>query len=79
MFHRLDDHGKRSYDAAVHRATRTGATLLLSCFSDANAPDERWPRPAGWDIESLEPATMQREMDGAQGEMAFWHVRAQRR
>ena len=67
------------------------ATLLISCFSDANAPDERWPRPAvsaptlrdvlggaGWDIESLEPATMRREVDGAQVEMAFWYVRAQR-
>ncbi|WP_156764419.1 class I SAM-dependent methyltransferase [Mycobacterium sp. E3247] len=92
MFHCLDDDGKRSYAAAAHRATRPGATLLISCFSDANAPDERWPRPAvseqtlrdvlggaGWDIESLEPATMRREVDGAQVEMAFWYVRAQRR
>ena len=36
MFHCLDD-GKRSYAAAVHRATRPGATLLLTCFSDADA------------------------------------------
>ncbi|WP_156751970.1 class I SAM-dependent methyltransferase [Mycobacterium sp. E2497] len=92
MFHCLDDDGKRSYAAAAHRATRPGATLLISCFSDANAPDERWPRPAvseqtlrdvlggaGWDIESLEPATMRREVDGAQVEMAFWYVRSQRR
>ncbi len=92
MFHCLDDDGKRSYAAAAHRAARPGATLLISCFSDANAPDERWPRPAvseqtlrdvlggaGWDIESLEPATMRREVDGAQVEMAFWYVRAQRR
>jgi SAM-dependent methyltransferase len=92
MFHCLDDDGKRSYAAAVHRATRPGATLLISCFSDANAPDERWPRPsvseqtlrdvlggAAWDIESLEPATMRREVDGAQVEMAFWSVRARRR
>jgi len=92
MFHCLDDDGKRSYAAAAHRATRPGATLLLSCFSDANPSDEEWPRPAvseqtlrdvldgaGWDIESLEPATWRREIDGNQVEMAFWYVRALRR
>lgn len=92
MFHCLDDDGKRSYAAAVHRATRPGAMLLISCFSDANTPDERWPRPAvseqtlrdvlgdaGWNVESLEPATMRREVEGAQVEMAFWYVRARRR
>jgi SAM-dependent methyltransferase len=92
MFHCLDDDGKRSYAAAAHRATRPGATLLLSCFSDANPSDEEWPRPAvseqtlrdvlggaGWDIESLEPATWRREIDGNEVEMAFWYVRAQRR
>ena len=43
----LDDDGRRSYVAAVHRATRPGATLLLSCFSDANLADgQEWPRPA---------------------------------
>jgi hypothetical protein len=31
LFHSLDDAGRRSYAAAVHRATRPGATLLLSC------------------------------------------------
>jgi SAM-dependent methyltransferase len=92
MFHCLDDDGRRSYAAAVHRATRPGATLLLSCFSDANLVGEQWPRPAvsedtlrdvlgaaGWDIASLEPATVRGEPDGAQVEMAFWYVRAQRR
>jgi SAM-dependent methyltransferase len=92
MFHCLDDDGKRSYAAAAHRATRPGATLLLSCFSDANPPDDDWPRPAvsertlrdvldgaGWEIESLEPATRRREVDGKEIEMAFWYVRAQRR
>lgn len=34
---------------------------------------------AGWDIESLEPATVRRELDGTEVEMAFWNVRAQRR
>ena len=91
MFHCLDDDGKRSYAAAAHRATRPGATLLISCFSDANPPNEEWPRPAvseqtlrdvlggaGWDIESLESASWRREIDGNDVEMAFWYVRAQR-
>ena len=91
MFHCLDDDGKRRYAAAVHRATRPGATLLLSCFSDANPVGEE-PRPAvseetlrdvlggaGWDIASLEPATVRGELDGAQVEMAFWYLRAERR
>ncbi|WP_407688443.1 class I SAM-dependent methyltransferase [Mycobacterium sp. HUMS_1102779] len=91
MFHCLDDDGKRRYAAAVHRATRPGATLLISCFSDANPVDDQWPRPmvseqtlrdvlggAGWDIESLEPATMRREHEGAEAEMSFWYVRAKR-
>jgi SAM-dependent methyltransferase len=92
MFHCLDEDGKRSYAAAAHRATKPGATLLISCFSDANAVNEDWPRPAvseqtlrdvlggaGWDIESLERATMRRDVDGAEVEMAFWYVRARRR
>lgn len=92
MFHCLDDDGKRSYARAVHRATREGATLLLSCFCDANPPDAERPRPvvseqtlrdvlsgAGWDIVSLEPTTVRRERDGTEVEMAFWLVHAQRR
>jgi SAM-dependent methyltransferase len=92
MFHCLDDEGKRRYAAAVHRAARSGATLLLSCFCDANPPDAERPRPtvteqtlrdvlggAGWDIVSLEPATVRRELEGEQVEMAFWLVHAQRR
>jgi cyclopropane fatty-acyl-phospholipid synthase-like methyltransferase len=91
MFHCLDDDGKRSYAAAAHRATRAGATLLISCFSDANPADEEWPRPAvseqtlrdvlggaSWDIQSLEPTAWRREQDGNEIEMAFWYVRAQR-
>jgi SAM-dependent methyltransferase len=92
MFHCLDDEGKRRYAAAVHRATRSGATLLLSCFCDANPPDAERPRPtvteqtlrdvlgsAGWDIVSLEPTTVRREIEGEQVEMAFWLVHARRR
>jgi SAM-dependent methyltransferase len=91
LFHSLDDAGRRSYVAAVHRATRPGATLLLSCFSDANPVGEDW-RPAvseqtlrdvlggaDWDIASLEPATLPGELDGAEVEMAFWYLRAERR
>jgi SAM-dependent methyltransferase len=91
LFHSLDDDGRRSYAAAVHRATRPGATLLLSCFSEANPVGEE-PRPAvsdetlrnvlgdaGWDIASLEPATVRGDLDGAQVEMAFWYLRGQRR
>lgn len=92
MFHCLDDAQKRSYARAVHRATRDGATLLLSCFSDAEPQDADWPRPAvteqtlhnvlggaGWDIVSLEATTVSREEDGTEVEMPFWLVRAQRR
>jgi SAM-dependent methyltransferase len=91
LFHSLDDAGRRSYVAAVHRATRPGAALLLSCFSDANPVGEDW-RPAvseetlrdvlggaDWDIASLEPATLPGELDGAEVEMAFWYLRAERR
>jgi SAM-dependent methyltransferase len=94
LFHSLDDDGRLNYAAAVHRATRPGATLLLSCFSDANLVDgQEWPAPAvseetlfavlggaGWDIASLEPATVRGALDGGpQVEMAFWYLRAQRR
>jgi 2-polyprenyl-3-methyl-5-hydroxy-6-metoxy-1,4-benzoquinol methylase len=92
MFHCLDDDGKRRYAAAVHRASRDGATLLLSCFSDANSAEAEWPLPAVteqtlrdvlggavWDILSLEPSSVRGDEDGAEIEMAFWLVHAQRR
>ncbi|GJP28410.1 transferase [Mycobacterium marinum] len=94
MFHCLDDEGKRSYAAAVHRATRSGATLLMSCFCDANPPNEQQPRPAvpeqtlrdvlggaGWEIAALDPVTVNRQLGGSDGqpiELAFWYVRARR-
>jgi SAM-dependent methyltransferase len=91
LFHSLDEEGRRRYVAAVHRASRPGATLLLSCFSDANPAGKEW-RPAvseatlrdvlgaaGWDIVWLEPASLRGELDGAPVEMAFWYLRAQRR
>jgi len=65
-YHCLDDAGRADYAAAVHRAARPGATLLLSAFSDVNAEGREWPRPmvseeqlrqtlgdAGWDIAEL--------------------------
>jgi cyclopropane fatty-acyl-phospholipid synthase-like methyltransferase len=91
LLHVLDGDGRRSYAAAVHRATRPGATLLLSCFPDANPVGEEWRLAvseetlrdvlggAGWDIASLEPAFLHGELDGAPVEMAFWYLRARRR
>ena len=91
LFHSLDEEGRRSYIAAVYRATRPGATLLLSCFSDANPAGTEW-RPAvseetlhdvlgvaGWDIVSVDPASLRGELDCTPVEMAFWYLRAQRR
>jgi SAM-dependent methyltransferase len=88
MYHCLDDDGKRRYLTALHRATRPGARLLLGCFSDANPPNEEFPRPAvpertlretlgdtRWEITSLEPVTVQRE---GMPDTAFWLVQAER-
>jgi ubiquinone/menaquinone biosynthesis C-methylase UbiE len=88
MFHCLDDDGKRSYLSALHRATRPGARLLLSCFSDANRQDDQWRPPVvseqtlhdtlgdtGWQIASLQPMTVRRE---GLPEMEFWQVQAER-
>ena len=90
MYHCLDDDGKRSYAAAVHRATRPGATLLLGAFSDANAQDREWSRAmvteqtlretlgrAGWEITSLTSETVQLPHEDT--DAAFWLVQAQRR
>src|SRR5258708_1574975 len=83
-FHSLDAAGRRRCVAAAPRATRPGAALLLRCFSDATPVGKDW-RPAiseetlrdvlggaGWDIPSLEPATLHGELDGAPVDMAFW-------
>ena len=91
MYHCLDDDAKHSYAAAVHRATRPGATLLLGAFSDANAQDREWPRPmvseqtlretlggeAGWEITALTSETFQLPHEGT--DAAVWLVQAQRR
>jgi 2-polyprenyl-3-methyl-5-hydroxy-6-metoxy-1,4-benzoquinol methylase len=88
-YHCLDDSGRAAYAVAVHRATRPGATLLLSAFSDANAARGEWPRPmvseaqlrqtlgeAGWTVLSLESVTVPLEAEGADAEM--WMLTARR-
>jgi cyclopropane fatty-acyl-phospholipid synthase-like methyltransferase len=88
-YHCLDDAGRADYAVAVHRATRPGATLLLSAFSDANAATGDWPRPmvseealrrtlgdAGWTITSLESVTVPLEAEGTDAVM--WMLQAQR-
>lgn len=89
MFHCLGDADRRAYLAAAHRASRGGARLLLSCFSGANPTDPTRPVPnvaeaylrealpaAGWQIESVTPATVRR--DGWGGDMHFFYVHARR-
>jgi cyclopropane fatty-acyl-phospholipid synthase-like methyltransferase len=89
MYHCLDDDDKHRYAAAVHRATRPGATLLLGAFSDANARGQDWHRPmvseqtlrdtfggAGWHITSLTEETVLRPHAGI--EAAFWLLVADR-
>ncbi|MHC9296255.1 class I SAM-dependent methyltransferase [Mycobacterium sp. LTG2003] len=90
MYHCLDDDGKRNYAAAVHRATRPGATLLLGAFSDANLQQPDWEAPAvseetlrttlgdaGWDITSLSSEVTTLPHIDAQA--TFWLLQAQRR
>ena len=36
LYHCLDEEGRQAYIAALYRATRPGARLHLSCFSDGN-------------------------------------------
>jgi SAM-dependent methyltransferase len=84
MFHCLDDDGKRQYAAAAHRATRSGATLLLSCFSDADQGEQDQPVPAiseqtlrdvlggaGWDIESAVTSEWSSGTSGRSGAAEF--------
>lgn len=71
LFHCLDDGARHRYAAALHRATRPGATLNMICFADRSAGDgvERMPAPLsvseaqvrgpltanGWTITDLAP------------------------
>src|SRR6202011_1960301 len=70
LYHCLDDDGRLSYAAGLHRATRSGARWHLYCFSDGNVNGVLAPRAAvteqnirdtltanGWRIEFLGPTT----------------------
>ncbi len=70
LYHCLDDDGRQAYIAALYRATRPGARLHLSCFSDGNvngliAPMGHVPESNlrdiltanGWRIDFLGPTT----------------------
>src|SRR5271166_626094 len=70
LYHCLDEDGRRSYAAALHRATRPGARLHLFCFSDGNVNGVIAPMGAvpeadlrdtltanGWRINFVEPTT----------------------
>ena len=70
LYHCLDDDGRQAYIVALYRATRPGARLHLSCFSDGNvngviAPMGHVPESNlrdtltanGWRIDFLGPTT----------------------
>jgi len=70
LYHCLDDDGRQAYIAALYRATRPGARLHLSCFSDGNVNGVIAPMGAvpesnirdtltanGWRIDFLGPTT----------------------
>jgi SAM-dependent methyltransferase len=70
LYHCLDDDGRQAYIAALYRATRPGARLHLSCFSEGNvngliAPMGHVPESNlrdiltanGWRIDFLGPTT----------------------
>ena len=70
LYHCLNDHDRRAYAVAVHRATKPGARWFIYCFSDANingvtAPMEAVTEAnikgtlanAGWRIDFLGPTT----------------------
>jgi hypothetical protein len=70
LYHCLDDEGRQAYAAGLYRATRPGARLHLSCFSDGNVNGVIVPMGAvpeanirdtltanGWRIDFLGPTT----------------------
>jgi SAM-dependent methyltransferase len=70
LYHCLDDDARQAYIAALYRATRPGARLHLSCFSDGNINGVIAPMGAvpednirdtltanGWRIDFLGPTT----------------------
>lgn len=88
MYHCLSPGDRIRYAAAVHRATRPGARLLLSCFSEKNPAGPGWRRPgvseqslcdtlggAGWAVLPLRPFTVVRDDESV---LEFWLVQAER-
>lgn len=69
LYHCLDEDGRRAYIAGLYRATRPGARLHLSCFSDGNINGVVAPGAIpesnirdtltanGWQIDFLGPTT----------------------
>ena len=70
LYHCLDDEGRQAYAAGLYRATRPGARLHLSCFSDGNVNGVIAPMGAvpehnirdtltanGWRIDFIGPTT----------------------
>ena len=70
LYHCLDEDGRHAYIAGLYRATRPGARLHLSCFSDGNVNGVIAPMGAipesnirdtltanGWRIDFLGPIT----------------------
>ena len=67
LFHTFDDAGRAAYVAAVARLLEPGARLFVLCMADGE-PGAHGPRRvstaeiraafrAGWEVESIEPAT----------------------
>ena len=80
LYHCLDEEGQQAYIAALYRATRPGARLHLSCFSDGNvngviAPMGHVPETNlrdtltanGWRIDFVGPTTYLGNAVGFQG------------
>lgn len=90
LYHCLDDEGRQAYAAGLYRATRPGARLHLSCFSDGNVNGVIVPMGAvpeanirdtltanGWRIDFLGPTTYLANAVGFEGNEEFGKVMAE--
>ena len=90
LYHCLDDEGRQAYAAGLYRATRPGARLHLSCFSDGNVNGVIAPMGAvpeanirdtltanGWRIDFLGPTTYLANAVGFEGNDEFGKVMAE--
>ena len=90
LYHCLDDEGRQAYAAGLYRATRPGARLHLSCFSDGNVNGVIAPMGAvpeanirdtltanGWRIDFLGPTTYLANAVGIEGNDEFGKVMAE--